>query len=748
MKTTLCIILTLLTFLTLSFLPNSFAQGSRPIVRLIYFVPHNRPPTPNIEAKMRALIKDVQQFYAEQMEAHGFGRKTFGIETDPTGTPVVHHIVGKHTDGYSAAKVAEEMSQHFDVSNGFHLIVIEASEEEIGLCGEARSRANQAGMAMVAASSHADQCFSSRVIAHELGHVFGLEHDFRADAYLMSYGVFLDPHSGETHRVEPHRLSDTAAEWLDVHNVFNRRLRNKIDTPAQINLLSQRLISPPNTLSLRFQIIDPEGLHQARLHVFDGHEYVLVSSQLLDGSKNATVEFVTSDLIRSDSDIDISVTTIDVSGNFVECDAYFTLDDTILRHTYLRSLADHEGWVRSIAFSPDGEKIATSTSTPGQENGMLRLWHTDTGRHLQTLTPPSAYGEAIECIAFSPDGRRIAGGIGGGKVHLWNVNTGKLWQTLSLGTWSTSVAFSRDGKKILAGGLGKAHLWNTSTGKLIQTLSTGVRTNTYVSFSPNGERIAAENTDGSVSTWNMNTDRRIRTFKSDRFKKVAFSSNGKKIATVNVFAEPEVRLWNVNTGKHLQTLSQPVNIWAVAFSPDGKRIATGDNNGAIRLWNTNTGKHLRTLRGHTNSTQIQSLAFSPDGAILASGNNIGEVLLWEIHKGQIAAAPYGSLATHLLQAPEATTLLPNYPNPFNPETWIPYQLAAPAEVHVSIYAADGKLVRTLDLGHQSVGHYDSRSRAAYWDGRNALGEPVASGVYFYTLSAGDFTATRKMLIRK
>ena len=98
--------------------------------------------------------------------------------------------------------------------------------------------------------------------------------------------------------------------------------------------------------------------------------------------------------------------------------------------------------------------------------------------------------------------------------------------------------------------------------------------------------------------------------------------------------------------------------------------------------------------------------------------------------------------------PKETTLLANYPNPFNPETWIPYQLAAPADVSISIYAADGKLVRRLDLGHQAVGLYESRSRSAYWDGRNALGEPVASGVYFYTLTAGEFTATRKMLIRK
>ena len=98
--------------------------------------------------------------------------------------------------------------------------------------------------------------------------------------------------------------------------------------------------------------------------------------------------------------------------------------------------------------------------------------------------------------------------------------------------------------------------------------------------------------------------------------------------------------------------------------------------------------------------------------------------------------------------PKETALLPNYPNPFNPETWIPYHLAEPADVTLSIYSVDGKLVRMLALGHQAAGVYESKSRAAYWDGRNAVGERVASGVYFYTLNAGDFAATGKMLIMK
>ena len=110
----------------------------------------------------------------------------------------------------------------------------------------------------------------------------------------------------------------------------------------------------------------------------------------------------------------------------------------------------------------------------------------------------------------------------------------------------------------------------------------------------------------------------------------------------------------------------------------------------------------------------------------------------------------GLVSEQLTQAwiPETTALLANYPNPFNPETWIPYQLAVDSEVTVSIYATDGNVVRTLALGHQAAGVYKSRSRAAYWNGKNDLGERVGSGVYFYTLTAGDFSATRKLLILK
>ncbi len=95
-----------------------------------------------------------------------------------------------------------------------------------------------------------------------------------------------------------------------------------------------------------------------------------------------------------------------------------------------------------------------------------------------------------------------------------------------------------------------------------------------------------------------------------------------------------------------------------------------------------------------------------------------------------------------------TKLLPNYPNAFNPETWIPYQLAEDARVTLEIYDSDGQLLRKFTLGIKPAGLYLTRARAAYWDGHNQLGERVSSGVYYYRLAAGDFSAMRKMVILK
>ena len=179
------------------------------------------------------------------------------------------------------------------------------------------------------------------------------------------------------------------------------------------------------------------------------------------------------------------------------------------------------------------------------------------------------------------------------------------------------------------------------------------------------------------------------------------------------------------TGSHATTLATLMSVpMGIAVDPAGSKLYWTNSRGRIQRA-TLAGKHIQNV--------VTGLGMP---ASLALGV-VPEV-------GTMIAAP----AVFARLASEKTGLFPNYPNPFNPETWIPYQLAKPAEVTVTIYAANGTVVRALDLGHRRAGSYDSRHRAAYWDGRNTQGEPVASGVYFYTLQADEFSATRKMVIRK
>ena len=154
-----------------------------------------------------------------------------------------------------------------------------------------------------------------------------------------------------------------------------------------------------------------------------------------------------------------------------------------------------------------------------------------------------------------------------------------------------------------------------------------------------------------------------------------------------------------------------------------------------------------SANGAGSTGSIQRLNLDEPVQIVVEGlSNPTGIVLGSVLDSSVPASPAAPLA--LTESSAQNVLLANYPNPFNPETWIPYQLSESVDVTVSIYSISGSLIRTLALGHQSAGIYQSKSRAAYWDGRNELGERVASGLYFYTLTAGDFAATRKMLIRK
>ena len=142
---------------------------------------------------------------------------------------------------------------------------------------------------------------------------------------------------------------------------------------------------------------------------------------------------------------------------------------------------------------------------------------------------------------------------------------------------------------------------------------------------------------------------------------------------------------------------------------------------------------------------VISVAFSPDGATLASGNSDGTILLWDMSP-HLAGPTSAGLSPAL---PDRTALLPSYPNPFNPETWIPFQLHAPARARLTVRDVRGALVREIDLGQRPAGWYRTSGRAARWDGRGQRGEPLGSGVYFARLQAGGaIVQMRKMLLLK
>ena len=317
MRTTLFFVLTAL-FVMSFFLSNASAQEARPMVRLIYFVPEDRRPQPDMKAKLDVLIKDVQRFFADEMERHGFGRKTFQFETDARGNAVVHRVRGRFADSHyhyeTARKVWYEIGERFNRSKNIYFVTIDISNRRINtlVCGTGGPNWawdgniwTWGGRIIVPASGDCfDGVYGRRVAARELGHAVGLLHDFRDDTYLMSYG---------TNR---NRLSHCAAEWLDAHRAFNSR-QTAFNEPATIEMLSPSLASPPNAIRLRFEIIDSDGLHQAQIFkedtVFAPGSLELLNCKRLNGIRR-TVEFVTTELTPKSKEVTLRV--IDVQGNF------------------------------------------------------------------------------------------------------------------------------------------------------------------------------------------------------------------------------------------------------------------------------------------------------------------------------------------------------------------------------------------------------------------------------------------------
>ena len=440
---------------------------------------------------------------------------------------------------------------------------------------------------------------------------------------------------------------------------------------------------------------------------------------------------------------------------------------------HVKTLRGHYSYLISLAFSPNGSILAS-----GSEDDSIRLWDVATGQYIGGLWEHEA---GVETLAFSPDGTMLASGSRDDKIILWDLETRETIHTIGEhedDVWT--VAFSPDGTILASGGSDKVSLLDVATGELLRTFLKPVAPE-FAAEAPEGLAGDAPTDDPANAT------------------SIVFSTDGSVLVSGSYDAT--IRLWDTTTGEQLQTLDgHTYSITSVAVSPDDTTIASGSFDGTVLLWTFPDIMAAPEIVGDLNNdgmVNIQDIvliaaSIGETGESDADLNGDGEVNIQDLvvaanALGNAAGAPsihslsavqveqWLSLAKRegvqniqtsasdlvsyqrgiqvleqILEslAPQTTALLANYPNPFNPETWIPYRLATPAEVSLTIYTANGAVVRTLTLGHQPAGTYQSRSRAAYWDGRNELGEPVASGIYFYTLTAGEFNATRKMLIKK
>ena len=314
--------------------------GEPRTVRMIYFLPNDRPLQQNIDTKLDTLIRDVQQFYADEMEHYNFGRKTFTFETDATGKAVVHHVDGQFTDSYyrqnSFHKVWDEIREQFYTPQNIYFIAIDIGSERVGrgyneVCSVGDFHGASSGHVLIPASG---DCFNLKTAAHELGHAFGLQHDFRNDTYIMSFGR------------DPNKLSECASEWLTAHRYFNiDQSQPRFDNSTTIKMLSP-LASPQYAIRLRFEVTDSDGVHQAQLltpatiRTQEILQPKLLSCKRLNGETDTIkIEFITSQLKviseeygrQTPLSVEVILSVIDVYGNFIS--QTFPIDITTILPT-------------------------------------------------------------------------------------------------------------------------------------------------------------------------------------------------------------------------------------------------------------------------------------------------------------------------------------------------------------------------------------------------------------------------------
>ncbi|MDE0085422.1 MAG: WD40 repeat domain-containing protein [Candidatus Poribacteria bacterium] len=320
-----------------------------------------------------------------------------------------------------------------------------------------------------------------------------------------------------------------------------------------------------------------------------------------------------------------------------------------------------KGSLGQIHFSPDGSKLAVSTS--------IGIWFHDpnTGKELELLQRPNiSYPYAF---AFSPDGNTIAIGVKEKKkmpirsirypVELWNVTTGEE-KEMPVGHLHRikPISFSPDGNYVASvGGFSNTdRLWNTQTGESISIKRMHAKGVNLVLFSLDGPTFVTVGYNNTAYLWDGKTGNHKITLSghSEQVSSVAYSPDNKTIATGSW--DGTIWLWDATTGTQQTTLtSNKESVWSVAFSPDGNSIVCGTGNGNVQLWDIQIGKLKSTLTGHTES--VESVTYSPDGKIIASASWDDTVRLWDAATGETKAilTGYMNLST-AAYSPDGTTI--------------------------------------------------------------------------------------------
>ncbi len=592
--------------------PANLNVGEPRTVRLIYFLPNDWPYRAEVVDSMKSVIKLSQTFYREQMQAHGYGNRTFRIETDAKGEPMVHRVDGQnrfsHYDNTLGSAVVAELEQTFDLDANIYFIVLgtdalrQGNGQPVGGVG---SRRTKNGGDLVVPDR-----FGLHLVSHELGHAFGLQHDFRDGAYIMSYGP-----GG--------RLSACAAEFLAVHPYFNPDSLIGEGQPPTIELTSPTgYPAGSKSVSVRLKVSDTAGVHQVILFVPGSAGIEVKACRGVSGEKDAGVEFEYDGVIPSDARTSLSNTVghtivvegVDTDGN-VHREQYGLAE---ISPYHIATLEGHTDLVRSVVFSPDG------TLASGSYDGTAKLWKTETRKQITTFPQGSADARVVS-VAFSQDGKILA--AVSGATGLWDVATKQRIATLRGEGQPYWLAFSPDGTLAIGSWNSTIELWDVGTKRQIATLKGHTRWVRSVSFSLDGMLLASGDAEGTLILWNVATKQRIANLEGHFFgvNSVSFSPDG---TLASGAGDRTVKLWDVATRQNIATLDgHTSSVTSVAFSPDGTLLASGDARGVIMLWNAANEERIARF-AHRGG--VHSVAFAPDGGILASGSRDGTIALWDI----------------------------------------------------------------------------------------------------------------------